>query len=140
MTFITWAWVTRCGLVLGSPARAPRPAIDKASLPYLLPPDTSSLPFAPQWDIIAGVSVGAMVVPQGLSYASIAGVPSVYGLYGAFMPCIVYALFGSSKQLAVGPVAVTSLLIGNGMVNIVAGVYACLCSSAGVAPSSLCGP
>ncbi len=81
-----------------------------------------------------------MVVPQGLSYASIAGVPSVYGLYGAFMPCIVYALFGSSKQLAVGPVAVTSLLIGNGMVNIVAGVYACLCSSAGVAPSSLCGP
>lgn len=76
-----------------------------------------------QWDIIAGVSVGAMVVPQGLSYASIAGVPSVYGLYGAFMPCIIYALFGSSKQLAVGPVAVTSLLIGNGMVNIVPGTY-----------------
>lgn len=53
----------------------------------------------------------------------IAGVPSVYGLYGAFMPCIIYALFGSSKQLAVGPVAVTSLLIGNGMVNIVPGEH-----------------
>lgn len=36
-----------------------------------------------QWDIIAGVSVGFMVVPQGMSYANIAGVPSVYGLYGA---------------------------------------------------------
>lgn len=52
-----------------------------------------------------------MVVPQGLSYAVSAGVPSVFGLYGAFLPCIVYALLGSSKQLAVGPVAVTSLLI-----------------------------
>ncbi|KXZ44585.1 hypothetical protein GPECTOR_65g203 [Gonium pectorale] len=63
-------------------------------------------------DIIAGVSVGFMVVPQGLSYANLAGLPSVYGLYGAFIPCLVYSLVGSSRQLAVGPVAVTSLLIG----------------------------
>jgi MFS superfamily sulfate permease-like transporter len=40
------------------------------------------------------------------------------GLYGAFLPCIVYALLGSSRQLSVGPVAVTSLLIGNGMAEI----------------------
>lgn len=39
---------------------------------------------------------------QGMSYAHIAGLPSVYGLYGAFMPVLVYALFGSSKELAVG--------------------------------------
>jgi hypothetical protein len=42
------------------------------------------------------------------------GVPAVYGLYGAFLPVMVYAFFGSSKQLGVGPVAVTSLLIGSG--------------------------
>jgi len=45
-----------------------------------------------QMDLIAGVSVGFMVVPQGLAYASSAGVTSVFGLYGAFLPCIVYAL------------------------------------------------
>ncbi|KAG1664415.1 hypothetical protein FOA52_009737 [Chlamydomonas sp. UWO 241] len=62
-------------------------------------------------DIIAGLSVGFMVVPQGMSYAALAGLPSVYGLYGAFLPCLVYCLVGSSKQLSVGPVAVTSLLL-----------------------------
>ncbi|GFH19790.1 STAS domain-containing protein, partial [Haematococcus lacustris] len=46
-----------------------------------------------------------MIIAQGLSYANLAGVPSVYGLYGAFTPSIVYALFGTSRQLAVGPVA-----------------------------------
>ncbi|PNW70519.1 hypothetical protein CHLRE_17g723350v5 [Chlamydomonas reinhardtii] len=69
-------------------------------------------------DIVAGISVGFMVVPQGLSYANLAGLPSVYGLYGAFLPCIVYSLVGSSRQLAVGPVAVTSLLLGTKLKDI----------------------
>ncbi|KAG2489555.1 hypothetical protein HYH03_012006 [Edaphochlamys debaryana] len=69
-------------------------------------------------DIVAGLSVGFMVVPQGMSYANLAGLPSVYGLYGAFLPCIVYSLVGSSRQLAVGPVAVTSLLIGTKLKDI----------------------
>lgn len=69
-----------------------------------------SFPF--QGDIIAGMSVGFMIVAQGLSYATLAGVPAVYGLYGAFLPCMAYALVGTSKQLAVGPVAVTSIIIG----------------------------
>ncbi|EFJ51511.1 hypothetical protein VOLCADRAFT_79619 [Volvox carteri f. nagariensis] len=60
-----------------------------------------------------------MVVPQGISYANLAGLPSVYGLYGAFIPCITYALVGSSRQLAVGPVAVTSLLIGSNLKELV---------------------
>ncbi|GIL90343.1 hypothetical protein Vretimale_18206 [Volvox reticuliferus] len=72
-------------------------------------------------DFVAGVSVGFMVVPQGMSYATLAGLPSVYGLYGAFMPCLTYALVGSSRQLAVGPVAVTSLLIGNNLKDLVEG-------------------
>ncbi|KAJ9521803.1 hypothetical protein QJQ45_024684, partial [Haematococcus lacustris] len=66
-------------------------------------------------DLVAGLSVGCMIIAQGLSYANLAGVPSVYGLYGAFTPSIVYAVFGTSRQLAVGPVAVTSTLIGSSM-------------------------
>jgi sulfate transporter 4 len=62
-----------------------------------------------------------MVVPQGMSYAQLAGVPAVMGLYGAFLPVLVYSLFGSSKQLGVGPVAVTSMLIGSGMAKLVPG-------------------
>ncbi|KDD75929.1 sulfate transporter, partial [Helicosporidium sp. ATCC 50920] len=69
-------------------------------------------------DILAGLSVGAMVIPQGMSYANLAGVPNVYGLYGAFVPTLVYALLGSSRQLAVGPVAVTSILLGNSIPGI----------------------
>jgi sulfate transporter 4 len=53
--------------------------------------------------------------------ANIAGVPSVYGLYGAFLPVLVYSVFGSSKELAVGPVAVTSLLISSSLKEVVPG-------------------
>ena len=52
-----------------------------------------------QADIIAGISVGAMVIPQGMSYAKLAGLPNVYGLYGAFVPVMIYAILGSSPQL-----------------------------------------
>ena len=52
-----------------------------------------------QVDLIAGISVGAMVVPQGMSYAKLAGLPNEYGLYGAFAPVMIYAVFGSSPQL-----------------------------------------
>lgn len=69
-------------------------------------------------DLIAGISVGSMVIPQGISYANLAGLSPVYGLYGAFVPCLVYAMLGSSRQLAVGPVAVTSVLLGNGLEDI----------------------
>ena len=79
------------------------------------------LSFCVQWDLLAGISVGFMVVPQGMSYANLAGVPPVYGLYGAFLPVLVYSFFGSSRQLGVGPVAVTSMLIGNGVQNMVPG-------------------
>ena len=48
---------------------------------------------------MAGLTVGVMTVPQALSYARIAGLPSEFGLYGAFMPVLAYAMFGSSRQL-----------------------------------------
>ena len=66
-------------------------------------------------DIAAGVSIGFMVVPQGMSYALLANLPAVYGLYGTFVPVFIYAALGSSRHLAVGPVAVTSLLLGQAL-------------------------
>jgi SulP family sulfate permease len=61
-------------------------------------------------DIGAGLTVGVMLIPQGMAYASIAGLPAVYGLYASIVPLIIYAIFGTSRQLAVGPVAMVSLL------------------------------
>jgi len=61
-------------------------------------------------DIGAGLTVGVMLIPQGMAYASIAGLPAVYGLYASIVPLLIYAIFGTSRQLAVGPVAMVSLL------------------------------
>lgn len=66
-------------------------------------------------DISAGITVGIMLVPQGMAYAMIAGLPPVFGLYAALIPQIVYALMGTSRQLAVGPVAMDSLLVASGL-------------------------
>lgn len=61
-------------------------------------------------DIIAGLTVSLVAIPQSLAYAQLAGVPAYYGLYAALIPTLVGALFGSSNQLSTGPVAMTSLL------------------------------
>lgn len=61
-------------------------------------------------DLGAGLTVGVMLIPQGMAYASIAGLPAVYGLYASIVPILIYAIFGTSRQLAVGPVAMVSLL------------------------------
>jgi len=66
-------------------------------------------------DLIAGLTVGVMVIPQSMSYASIAGLPYIYGMYAACVPTFVYAFLGQSRQLAVGPVAMVSLLIEAGL-------------------------
>ena len=61
-------------------------------------------------DLIGGVTVALVLVPQSMAYAQLAGLPAYYGLYAAFLPPMVAALFGSSRQLATGPVAVVSLM------------------------------
>ncbi len=61
-------------------------------------------------DVVAGVTVALVAIPQSLAYAQLAGVPAYYGLYAAFLPTVVGALWGSSPQLSTGPVALTSLL------------------------------
>ncbi len=61
-------------------------------------------------DLISGVTVALVLIPQSMAYAQLAGLPPYYGLYAAFLPPMVAALFGSSRQLATGPVAVVSLM------------------------------
>ncbi|WP_343487136.1 solute carrier family 26 protein [Allomuricauda sp. d1] len=66
-------------------------------------------------DIAAGFTVGVMLIPQGMAYAMIAGLPPVHGLYAALVPNLVYAVTGSSRKLAVGPVALDSLIVASGL-------------------------
>ena len=66
-------------------------------------------------DLIAGITVALVLVPQSMAYAQLAGLPAYYGLYASFLPGIVAALFGSSRQLATGPVAVVSLMTASAL-------------------------
>jgi MFS superfamily sulfate permease-like transporter len=61
-------------------------------------------------DLVAGVTVALVLIPQSMAYAQLAGLPAYYGLYAAFLPPMLASLFGSSRQLATGPVAVVSLM------------------------------
>ncbi|MGI9577940.1 MAG: SulP family inorganic anion transporter, partial [Microthrixaceae bacterium] len=69
-------------------------------------------------DLVAGLTVGAVLVPQAMAYAQIAGLPPETGLYASTVPILLYALFGSSGQLAVGPVAIVSLMTAAAIANI----------------------
>ncbi|KAB1218126.1 Sulfate transporter 3.1 [Morella rubra] len=64
-------------------------------------------------DLIAGITIASLAVPQGISYANLANLPPIIGLYSSFVPPLVYAMLGSSRDLAVGTVAVASLLISS---------------------------
>ena len=66
-------------------------------------------------DLFAGITIGVMLIPQGIAYAIIAGLPPIYGLYTAMIPQIVYAFLGTSRQLAVGPAAMDSLIVVSGV-------------------------
>lgn len=64
-------------------------------------------------DLVAGIVVGIMLIPQGMAYAFLAGLPPEFGLYAAIIPLFLYSLLGSSRSLAVGPVAIASLMVGS---------------------------
>lgn len=72
-------------------------------------------------DLSAGLTVGVMLIPQGMAYAMIAGLPPIYGLYASLVPLIIYAMLGTSRQLAVGPVAMVSLLVAAGVAPLAGG-------------------
>ena len=84
------------------------------------------IPLVPDWwkyykredfrfDLIAGLTVAVMLIPQGMAYAIVAGMPPVYGLYASTLPAMVYAWFGTARQLSVGPGALTALLTAAGI-------------------------
>jgi SulP family sulfate permease len=66
-------------------------------------------------DLFAGLTIGVILIPQGIAYAIIAGLPPIYGLYTAMIPQIVYAILGTSRQLAIGPAAMDSLIVASGI-------------------------
>jgi len=92
-----------------------------SALARLLPPWAADyrLPHARQ-DLVAGLVVVVMLVPQSLAYALLAGLPAEAGLYASILPIIAYAAFGSSRTLAVGPVAVLSLMTASALAPLAA--------------------
>ncbi|MGB5321897.1 SulP family inorganic anion transporter [Lutimonas sp.] len=66
-------------------------------------------------DLFAGMTIGVILIPQGIAYAIIAGLPPIYGLYTAMIPQIVYVVLGTSRQLSVGPAAMDSLIVASGI-------------------------
>jgi len=89
-------------------------ALNRARLALWLPflgwprPDRATL----RGEIMAGLTVAMLVLPQGVAYAALAGMPLVTGIYASFIPALVGVLFSASARLSVGPTALTSLLIG----------------------------
>jgi SulP family sulfate permease len=72
-------------------------------------------------DLLAGLTVAVMLVPQSMAYAALAGMPPVTGLYAAVVPLVVYALLGTSGSLAVGPVAITALMTSTALAPLAGG-------------------
>jgi len=72
-------------------------------------------------DLLAGLTVALILIPQSMAYASLAGLPPYYGLYASFLPVMIAAFFGSSRQLATGPVAVISLMTAAALEPMAAG-------------------
>lgn len=69
-----------------------------------------------QWlagDLVAGITIGAIVVPQGMAYAILANLDPQFGLYSSFIGVLIYWVFGTSKDISIGPVAVLSTVVGN---------------------------
>ncbi|KAJ6711602.1 SULFATE TRANSPORTER 3.4-RELATED [Salix purpurea] len=64
-------------------------------------------------DIISGLTIASLAIPQGISYAKLANLPPIVGLYSSFVPPLIYAILGSSRHLGVGPVSIASLIMGS---------------------------
>ncbi len=93
----------------GGTARRYLPVLDW--LPAYRPQDFSG-------DLVAGIITAILLVPQAMAYSMLAGLPPEVGLYASITPPILYALFGSSRVLAVGPVAVASLMVANALASV----------------------
>src|SRR5262245_66625922 len=110
----------------------------------VFPPAHWLVAYRPQWlagDTVAGVTLAAYAIPVSLAYASLAGLPPQNGIYCYLLGGLCYALFGTSRQLAIGPTSAISMLVGTTVAGMAAGsperwaeiaeltalVVACLC-------------
>lgn len=83
--------------------------------PGLFPPAQWLRRYPRSWlrhDVVAGITLAAYAIPVSLAYATLAGLPPQYGIYCYLVGGIAYALFGSSRQLAIGPTSAISMLVG----------------------------
>jgi len=99
---------------MNDPHRADKKTGLRQRILHVAPGIEALVHYQPAWlrsDIGAGLSVAAVALPVGVAYADLVGVPAVYGIYSAIFPLLVYALFGSSRQLVVGPDAPLCLLV-----------------------------
>jgi sulfate permease, SulP family len=87
-------------------------------LPFLLwqRPDSTLL----KSEALAGVTVGLMLVPQGIAYASLAGMPLITGIYASMLPALIAVLFSASPRLSVGPTALTCLMVSASLTGLAA--------------------
>merc|ERR1719494_1559306 len=70
-------------------------------------------------DLLAGITVGVLLIPQSMSYAALAHLPPQYGLYTGFIPLIVFAFLTSSYHISIGPVAPVCVLVGNAVTSVI---------------------
>ncbi|KAJ8422657.1 hypothetical protein Cgig2_014426 [Carnegiea gigantea] len=73
-------------------------------------------------DVISGLTIASLAIPQGISYAKLANLPPIIGLYSSFVPPLIYSILGSSRHLAVGPVSIASLVMGTMLSEVVSPV------------------
>ncbi|XP_013099547.2 sodium-independent sulfate anion transporter isoform X2 [Stomoxys calcitrans] len=99
-----------CQIVKNRSKKCCEPATCKQFLPIIswLPKYNVQFLLA---DFVAGLTVGLTAIPQAIAYASIAGLPTQFGLYSAFMGCFVYIVFGTCKDITVGPTAIMALMV-----------------------------
>ncbi|KAG0238485.1 sulfate transporter family-domain-containing protein [Mortierella sp. GBAus27b] len=91
------------------PSNVPRYVVERLPIIKWLPKYNRSWALR---DVVAGITVGLIVVPQGMSYAKVASLPVQHGLYSAYIGAIFYCFMGTSKDLTIGPTAVISLITG----------------------------
>ena len=92
-------------------------------------------------DLVSGLTVAAYLVPQVMAYATLAGLPPAAGLWAAIVPLAAYALFGSSRQLSVGPESTTALMTAAVLTPVVAGdptQYAALAAALALLVGAIC--
>src|SRR5690349_5536182 len=118
--------------------------MDRPSSTSLLPGLTTLRAYDRGWlrgDLLAGATVAAYLVPQVMAYAGLAGLPPVAGLWAAVPALALYALFGSSRQLSVGPESTTALMTATVIAPLAAGVparYAALAAGLAALVGLLC--